>query len=80
MKLKIYQQEALNALSIFCSNYEKMAGNIEGAYSQTMMDLERPIEPYLRAKNSSIPYLCIRIPTGGGKTIVLFYYIFYFLY
>lgn len=70
MKLKTYQQEALNALSVFCSNYEKMAGNIEGAYSQTMIELERPIEPYLRAKNSSTPYLCIRIPTGGGKTII----------
>lgn len=70
MKLKLYQEAALDALSAFCTNYEKMSGNIEGAYSQTMMELERPIEPYLRAKDSTTPYLCIRIPTGGGKTII----------
>lgn len=70
MKLKIYQQEALNALSSFCINYEKMSGNIEGAFSQTLIELERPLEPYLRAKDSATPYLCIKIPTGGGKTII----------
>jgi type III restriction enzyme len=70
VELKKYQQEALNSISVFCDNYEKFAGNIDGAFSQTLMELQRPVEPYLRVKNSDTPYLCVRIPTGGGKTLL----------
>jgi type III restriction enzyme len=70
MELKKYQQEALNSISVFCENYEKFAGNIDGAFSQTLIELQRPLEPYLRVKDSDTPYLCVRIPTGGGKTLL----------
>lgn len=73
MELKIYQKEALNTLTSFCKNYKKSLGKIEEAFNNTLKDSEQfsePYEPYLKVKDSTAPYICIRIPTGGGKTLI----------
>ncbi len=72
MQLKQYQQEALDALRDFLevtratnnakNSFEKVTqkltlGRYEGIYS--------PLEAM-----PDVPYVCIRIPTGGGKTIL----------
>ena len=73
MKLKIYQQEALNTLTSFCKNYKESSGKVEEAFNNTLKNSEQfsePYEPYLKVKESTAPYICIRIPTGGGKTLI----------
>ena len=73
MKLKIYQQEALNTLTLFCKNYKESSGKVEEAFNNTLKNSEQfsePYEPYLKVKESTSPYICIRIPTGGGKTLI----------
>ncbi|WP_418184794.1 DEAD/DEAH box helicase [Aliarcobacter vitoriensis] len=60
--LKNYQQEAINSLTQFCNNID------ESSINQSFKDIIN--NQYLEVDNFSNPYVCIRIPTGGGKTLI----------
>lgn len=64
MQLKQYQQDALNQLSQFLQLSREMPS--EKAFEQMLPDVR-----YKNPDNQwSIPYVCVRIPTGGGKTLL----------
>lgn len=60
--LKSYQEEAILKLTNFCNDLDKKS------ISQSFKDITN--KQYLEIDNFSNPYVCIRIPTGGGKTLV----------
>lgn len=75
MPLKRYQQEALDALARFFDLAR--GGNdeaaLDAAFRQAMREQEvaaDSIPPYLAQGFGTTPYVCIRIPTGGGKTLL----------
>jgi type III restriction enzyme len=68
-QLKKYQQEALNTLSGFLKDC-LATGNIEQSFTDSLETNNFPNVPYRSYKFDGTPYVCIRIPTGGGKTIL----------
>ena len=60
--LKKYQKEAIRALDSFCSL----------AQSKPLAEAFREVtgKQYLEIDESSVPYVCMRVPTGGGKTLI----------
>jgi type III restriction enzyme len=67
---KDYQNETLDTLSRFCDGVRAAVGNRamrpvhDAFYATTQRDF---IEvPQLR----NVPYVCLRVPTGGGKTLI----------
>lgn len=86
LSLKDYQQRALDALGDYFATAARLADNSEPVVSRraaatayeavTEQTLGRSI-PYRDVGESQslselrgLPYVCVRIPTGGGKTIV----------
>ena len=70
LQLKKYQQRALDELKNFLINASTLKGErgIRLAYLDQVGDEERHYKPIQGLEQS--PYLCIKIPTGGGKTLV----------
>lgn len=70
LQLKEYQSRALEALKdyfIAC----KRIGNADTAFYETTGKWIGTKLPYQNVKQmDGLPYVCIRIPTGGGKTLV----------
>lgn len=69
MKLKGYQQRAVDALELFLSRC-KAGKPVEQAYSETLIDQDMAELAYRDYNFDQVPYVCFRIPTGGGKTIL----------
>ncbi|GAA5513125.1 hypothetical protein Dcar01_01851 [Deinococcus carri] len=70
IELKTYQQEALDAFSMFLS-LTRSGGSPADAFHQTRAHFKAPALTYVEAPGlPGVPYGCIRIPTGGGKTLV----------
>jgi type III restriction enzyme len=77
LQLKPYQQEALGALSAFlaaargCDTQAQMQAAFDAARRQAMGE-NVPTTWYrpFAADEPGIPVACIRIPTGGGKTLM----------
>lgn len=69
MKLKGYQQRAVDALDSFL-NRCKRGGSVEQAYSETLKEQGMRDLAYRDYNFKQLPYVCFRIPTGGGKTIL----------
>lgn len=67
--LKGYQNRAMEALSYFFSE-AKQIGDVVQAYSKTLEKQQLPETPYRDFQFGNVPYVCIRIPTGGGKTVL----------
>ena len=75
--LKEYQNRALETLAKFLRQ-AKQTGDVAQAYSEaiatiysdTVEEQKLPKIPYRDFQFGSVPYVCIRIPTGGGKTIL----------
>ena len=68
-RLKGYQQRAVDCLSSFllrCNTAE----NIESAYAKTLEEQQLPPLMYRNYGFDQTPYVCLRIPTGGGKTVL----------
>ncbi len=74
LQLKPYQREAIDELQEFLSDTKKLVGG-------SLLEPEKALKLTFSLKNEdapyrsipelpNIPYLCIKIPTGGGKTIV----------
>lgn len=68
-QLKKYQQDALDTLGGFLKSC-KLTGDVEIAFSDSLKENNFVNVPYRSYKFDETPYVCIRIPTGGGKTIL----------
>lgn len=72
MQLKRYQKEALDALKSFLEKTRE-TNDAAGSFDEVTASLEigRYKSSYKALENmEDVPYVCIRIPTGGGKTIL----------
>lgn len=68
-QLKSYQKRAIESLENFlllCQTKD----SVEEAYSETLKDQSLPALAYKDYGFEQVPYICMRIPTGGGKTIL----------
>lgn len=70
LALKEYQRESLDAIGRFCGAVRGAVGAKalrpvhEAYYAETGRDfIEVPQLP-------NVPYVCLRVPTGGGKTLI----------
>lgn len=68
-QLKSYQKRAVEILDSFLSRCQTLE-TIEEAYQQTLDDQSMPALAYKDYGFEQIPYVCMRIPTGGGKTVL----------
>ncbi len=68
-ELKSYQQRAVETLSSFLSECQSL-GDVEAAYAQTLAGQAMPELAYRDCGFEQVPYVCLRIPTGGGKTVL----------
>jgi len=75
LTLKCYQKEALAALANFF-DYARGAQDettLDAAFRKAWTAQEvspESIPPYLAQGFGATPYICLRIPTGGGKTLL----------
>jgi type III restriction enzyme len=75
LPLKRYQSAALEILARFfdLARGATSETELDAAFRQTLAEQELPadfIAPYLSQGFASTPYVCLRIPTGGGKTLL----------
>ncbi len=71
LTLKTYQQSALTALKLFLQQAATMG--LEAAWAHAMQrngSLATSHPPYRSDELGDVPTLCLRIPTGGGKTLM----------
>jgi type III restriction enzyme len=70
MQLKEYQQWALDALGTYLRRAVQMH-DADGAFYLTTREVFGQGIPYRPVEElPGLPYICLRIPTGGGKTLV----------
>jgi type III restriction enzyme len=71
-ELKDYQNRALAALSEFL--IAARGGSVEDAFLQAQRDqgIDKPVL-YHDHGFGEMPYICLRLPTGGGKTVLASY-------
>lgn len=70
MILKPYQAEALDWLEAFFKRC-KLSNDPRKAYEETTLEWRGISLPYRPLPTlSKVPYICLRIPTGGGKTLI----------
>lgn len=63
MQLKKYQQSALDTLRVYLQTLQQV-----GSAKRSFIEVTG--EPYNDKFFGEIPFLCVKIPTGGGKTLV----------
>lgn len=68
-QLKSYQQGALDTLASFFKRCRE-TNDIETSFSESLKENNFTDVPYRSYKFDGTPYVCVRIPTGGGKTIL----------
>jgi len=70
MQLKTYQQRSLDVLGKYFQNCKQM-GNANLAFYATTLDvLGEGINYHEVDELPGLPYVCLRVPTGGGKTLM----------
>ncbi len=70
MELKIYQQRSLDVLGKYFQNCKQM-GNANLAFYATTLDvMGEGINYHEVDELPGLPYVCLRVPTGGGKTLM----------
>lgn len=70
LQLKEYQQRSLDALSAYFTECAQTGDADTAFYSATKRSFGQGI-PFQSVKElPGLPYICLRIPTGGGKTLV----------
>lgn len=70
LSLKEYQQRALDALHAYFGEYTRTNDADTAFYAATKKTLGIG-NPYQAVRElPGLPYVCLRIPTGGGKTLV----------
>lgn len=71
MELKEYQARSLHWLRRFFEKHRALGDAGTAFYATTSEIYEGTGIPYQRVKElPGLPYVCLRIPTGGGKTLV----------
>jgi type III restriction enzyme len=70
LTLKTYQQNALDALAAYCRLCIATRDPDLAFYQITREHFHQGIPYHPVAELPGLPYICIRIPTGGGKTLV----------
>lgn len=66
LTLKRYQQEVIDTLSNYLSSMQKFDHN-----KAKLAFLEITEQPYHPIEGlNEVPYICIKVPTGGGKTLI----------
>jgi type III restriction enzyme len=68
-ELKIYQQKALDTLRDYCRECCRTDAEL-AFFEMTRRKYERGLSYNTVKELPGLPYVCIRIPTGGGKTLV----------
>ena len=69
LPLKQYQIKSLSALKSFLDS-ARIAG-VETAFAKNAITLEGHIPQYRKIPGlEDVPYVCLRLPTGGGKTLL----------
>lgn len=68
LKLKDYQDKALDRLTVFLHR-ARVAG-VETAWQEAMAEQDRANVAYNAQAFDTVPCVCLRIPTGGGKTLL----------
>lgn len=68
-QLKSYQQRAVDTLTSFLGRCQS-GTPVEAAYAETLEEQAMPALAYRDYGFEQVPYVCFRIPTGGGKTIL----------
>lgn len=70
MQLKNYQQRSLDVLAKYFQNCKQM-GNANLAFYATTLDvMGEGINYHEVDELPGLPYVCLRVPTGGGKTLM----------
>ncbi len=70
MQLKTYQQRSLDVLGTYFQNCKKY-GDAADAFYHTTKDEEGKGRTYYEVEElPGLPYVCLRVPTGGGKTLM----------
>lgn len=67
-ELKKYQTRTLQALGDFLADARQMP--VADAFLQAQCRAQMPEIPYRHYEFSEMPYVCLRLPTGGGKTVL----------
>lgn len=75
LELKRYQREAVEALARFfdLARGGRDEAALDVAFRRSLLEQElspQAIPPYLAQGFGPTPYVCVRIPTGGGKTLL----------
>ena len=68
MQLKNYQQQTLDTLSNFLT--EAKIFGIEEAFKRNRNAPSYSAEYFKLQNLEGVPYVCLRLPTGGGKTLL----------
>lgn len=67
--LKSYQKRAVTVLEDFLLDCQTI-DSVEAAYQKSIEEQNMPELAYKDHGFKNVPYVCLRIPTGGGKTIL----------
>ena len=70
LPLKDYQQKTLDALSLYFDRCVALQDGDTAYYETTKQLYERGIPYRPVAGLPGLPYVCLRVPTGGGKTLI----------
>ncbi|HRZ81825.1 MAG TPA: DEAD/DEAH box helicase family protein, partial [Candidatus Hydrogenedentes bacterium] len=70
LALKEYQQRSLDALRAYFTDYVRTGDADTAFYSATKREFGAGIAFQPVKEFPGLPYVCLRIPTGGGKTLV----------
>ena len=70
-ELKKYQKQALEVLENFLVDARSQP--VESAFEQALIRQKQNPAPYRHYAFEQIPYICLRLPTGGGKTVLASY-------
>ena len=70
LTLKGYQQRTLDSLRKYFAECSKSGDANKTFYSCTLENFGRGISYNEVQELPGLPYVCLRIPTGGGKTLV----------
>ena len=72
MELKDFQRNALDTLAAYLDR-ARISDDPEQAFIQSLREQrpDKPLPPYRTIQNlQSVPNVCFRLPTGGGKTLL----------
>jgi len=67
-RLKRYQEQTIEALERFLADARLMP--VEQAFEQSLVKQGKTAFPYRHYSFEQVPYVCLRLPTGGGKTVL----------